>query len=377
MRNRKIQDALDLVADGTANSPETLLAIAQSMAADRPKRAVALAHRILGMAPEPSVADAAARLLKSMVPAWHFGIVRDHARNEAFEQALIGAVTPMSRVLDIGTGTGLLAMMAARAGARDVITCEKNAAVAAAAADVIAANGFADRIRLVDRHSSDLDLESDLGGPVDVLVSEIVSNDIVGQGCLPVMEQAAAWLAPDGRMIPEAGTVRVALAWSETAEQRRMGVVAGFDLSAFNALEGAPQQHKVGDPQLSIRSSAADLMHFDFRSGGPFPAREALAAVVADGRPVNGVVQWIRLTMDDRIVYENRPAPGATSCWAALFHPLAAPLACVPEQAVTIAGAHDRRSLRVWTEGTDGPGRRISGSPPGAAAAGREGADHG
>jgi type II protein arginine methyltransferase len=97
------------------------------------------------------------------VPKWHFNIVRDDARNAAYEAAIVRAVRPDARILDIGAGTGLLAMMAARAGAKDVITCEMNPAVADAAADIVARNGHADRVRVVPKRSTELDVAADMG----------------------------------------------------------------------------------------------------------------------------------------------------------------------------------------------------------------------
>jgi type II protein arginine methyltransferase len=53
-------------------------------------------------------------------------------------------VGPATKVLDIGTGTGLLAMMAARAGAREVVACEMNPAVADAASAIVERSENAD-----------------------------------------------------------------------------------------------------------------------------------------------------------------------------------------------------------------------------------------
>src|SRR4029079_4411538 len=62
-------------------------------------------------------------LYHGVVPGWHFAMMDHHKRNEAYEAAIRRAV-PGKRVLDIGTGAGLLALMAARAGAAKVTACE-------------------------------------------------------------------------------------------------------------------------------------------------------------------------------------------------------------------------------------------------------------
>jgi type II protein arginine methyltransferase len=58
-------------------------------------------------------------------PPWHFNIVHDEARNRIYDEALKRNVKPGMIVFEIGTGTGLLAMLAARAGAAHVYTCER------------------------------------------------------------------------------------------------------------------------------------------------------------------------------------------------------------------------------------------------------------
>ena len=79
-----------------------------------------------------------------VVPGWHFAMMDDKKRNEAYEAAIRRAA-PGKRVLDIGTGAGLLALMAARAGAAKVTTCEAVAAIAERARQIIVANGMGDR----------------------------------------------------------------------------------------------------------------------------------------------------------------------------------------------------------------------------------------
>lgn len=340
----------DLIARAGAR-PRTLLALARTLLAKgRDPEARALAERCLKEAgSDPEVCALAAEIMSRGVPEWHFGIVRDEVRNAAYDAALKRAVKPGMRVLDIGAGTGLLAMMAARAGAAHVISCEMNPVVAEAARAVIARNGYADRIHVVAKHSSDLDAETDMGGAADLLVSEIVSNDLLGEAALPAHEQAVRrLLKPGAPIIPATAWVRVALARDAQANRRTMGNAAGFDLTPFNRL--APRRYRlsVGEKDLVLKSEPADAARFDFQSGGPFPEGQTQTRVHATESGANGIVQWIALAMDGEGRYENRPSAGATSCWAAHFHPFPEHFRPLEGEAVTVVCAHDRHTLRIW-----------------------------
>lgn len=306
-----------------------------------------LAVRARALAPDDAaIHRLTAPAISAGVPSWHFVIVHDAKRNAAYRAALEQVVRPGDRVLDIGAGTGLLSMMAARAGA-EVVACEMNPAVADAARRIVAQNGFAERIRIVGKHSEALDLDEDLGGPVDVIVSEIVSNTMLGEFVLPVMADVVPrLLKPGGRVIPERGSARLALCHWAGLEQRRMGVIDGFDLSGFNGLENMPRRLSVGNADLVLRSAPADIFTFDFASGGPYSARTAQTRLVAEGGPANGIVQWIHLDLVAGHTYENAPAPGTTSCWACLFHPLPAPV--TEGTPVRVEASHDQSTISIW-----------------------------
>lgn len=53
-------------------------------------------------------------------------------------------------VLDIGTGTGLLAMMAAKLGADSVVAIEEFIPMANCAEKIISTNGFKDKIKVAN-----------------------------------------------------------------------------------------------------------------------------------------------------------------------------------------------------------------------------------
>jgi predicted nicotinamide N-methyase len=348
-------DALIAAADGQALE---LARLADRMA-DRelPKapvdaateRARELCYRAIAAAPDdPEVATIAASLMSESVPQWHATIILDRARNEAYDAALQAAIEPGMRVLEVGAGTGILAMMAARAGAAEVIACEANPLIAERARAIVAANGYADRVRIIGKHSSELRIGEDLSGPADVFVSEIISDALIGEGMLLVTEDVVPrLLKPGAAIIPYRGAVRIALAYYGGAGTLRMGAVDGFDLSLFNRLVAPSYALAIENPLLSLSSAAADLFTFTFADGGPFPARRAQLTLRAKER-ANGVVQWVRLRTDADSYYENVPRTGEGSSWHAEFYPFADNSVAEPGDDILVHGSHGQTTLRIW-----------------------------
>jgi protein arginine N-methyltransferase 7 len=314
------------------------------------EKARALSARALALAPgDQEIQVIAAEIFSDGIPEWHAAIANDGPRLAAYDAALRRAVKPGDCVLEIGTGSGILAMMAARAGAAEVITCEMNPVIAERARHIIAQNGYADRVRVIAKHSDALRLGVDMSRRADVLVSEIIGTSLLGENVLPVMDMVAdRLLREDGAMIPARGTVRVALADFADAANQRLGMTDGFDLSAFNGLLPPNYFISVDSPHLTLRSDAADLFTFDFRAELRESGR-VMRMLRAQGGPANGVVEWIRLEMDDVTVYENQPNCSAFSSWGATFHPFVSGHAPHANGEVAVNASHDINSVRIWT----------------------------
>ena len=160
------------------------------------------------------------------MPGWHVPMMNDRPRNQAYEAAIKRAVSG-THVLDIGTGAGLLSLMAARSGARAVTTCEMVRTVAGRAQEIGQKNGFAERITVVARKSTDVRIGVEMAARADVLISEILSSDLLGEEALPSIEDAKARLIkPGARIIPAASALRGMIVGGRTLElQSHVGTV--------------------------------------------------------------------------------------------------------------------------------------------------------
>jgi len=131
-------------------------------------------------------------------PEIHVVMLNDRVRTETFVRAIEATVCPGDVVVDIGTGTGVLALAAARAGARHVYAIEASA-IGRAAEEMFAANGIAERVTLLPGWSSQVELPE----RADVLIAEIIGNDPAEEGVMETFADARKrFLVSDPRMIP-------------------------------------------------------------------------------------------------------------------------------------------------------------------------------
>ncbi len=125
-------------------------------------------------------------------------MIADRARMEAYTQALRMAVRPGSVVVDLGTGTGIFALLACQFGARRVYAIEPNDAIQVAR-EIAAANGCADRIEFLQSVS----LQATIPEKADVIVSDLHGLlPLAGRHIPAIADARRRFLAPGGKMIP-------------------------------------------------------------------------------------------------------------------------------------------------------------------------------
>ncbi len=200
--------------------------------------AIAAFQKAVDLNPDQPQAKANLRsAYRDVVPAWHFAMMDDHSRNDAYEAALRRGA-PGKRVLDIGTGSGLLAMMAARAGASAVTTCEAVGLIANRARLIVARNGLEGRVTVIGKPSTELVVGRDVPERAEVLVTETFASGLIGEGIVETLEHAHRHLlTPGATIIPAGGSVMGYLAGGDTLKGMLfVDRIAGFDLSPFNDL---------------------------------------------------------------------------------------------------------------------------------------------
>ena len=136
-------------------------------------------------------------------PVEHARMLHDDRRTNDYVSALAEAVRPGDVVLDIGTGSGILAVAAARAGARHVYAVEATD-IAAVAERVFAANGVQGRVTLIAGWSRQIELPE----PADLLVSEIIGSEPFEEEILETtLDARRRLLKPGARLIPNTFTL--------------------------------------------------------------------------------------------------------------------------------------------------------------------------
>ncbi|NP_001017321.1 protein arginine N-methyltransferase 7 [Xenopus tropicalis] len=190
-------------------------------------------------------------------------MLHDKDRNEKYYQGICAAVKRVKKrgqeavVLDIGTGTGLLSMMAVTAGADFCYAIEVFKPMSDAAVRIVKANGFSDKIKVINKHSTEVTvgLDGDMKSKANILITELFDTELIGEGALPSYEHAQRNLMQDTwEAVPHCATV-----YAQLVESHRLwswnklfplNLETG-DIRPHPELESCPGAPSVCDVQLS------------------------------------------------------------------------------------------------------------------------------
>ncbi|NXJ76608.1 ANM7 methyltransferase, partial [Trogon melanurus] len=250
-------------------------------------------------------------------------MLHDKDRNTKYYQGIRAAVSRVKErgekaiVLDIGTGTGLLSMMAASAGADFCYAVEVFKPMANAAVKIVEKNGFRDKIKVINKHSTEVTVgpDGDMQCRANILVTELFDTELIGEGALPTYEHAHKFLVEEGcEAVPHRATV-----YAQLVESKRMWswnkffpVRVGAEdgektIVSPSEMENCPGVPSVCDIQLNqmplsdftILSDVVTVFSVDFSK----PVRSASTCYRVQLEPVKSgkaqiVLSWWDIDMD-------------------------------------------------------------------------------
>jgi len=314
------------------------------------QRAGVLVH-VDGNQPPPLVEGFAAAAI-------HVAMLNDRPRTSAYLAAIADTVKPGDVVVDLGTGTGILALASARAGARIVYAIESSA-IAGAAEAMFHRNGFADRIRLMRGWSTHVRLPEQ----ANVLVTETVGQDPFDEGIAEYMSDARArFLTADARIIPRGMRIwalpvsvprKQTDPWQFTSEAAsRWQSDYGFDFSAL--LDAMP----VIPLHLQLKTSVArefppraePIKVADIDISQPFSSAfdGAFDFVATTPGCLNGILIYFDLALSAHLSFTTEPRTAEdTNSWGHRVLMLSTPLEVKPGDALSLRLDRPRGRLRA------------------------------
>jgi len=266
--------------------------------------------------------------------AGYGAMIADGVRMRAYAEALRQAVKPDSVVLDIGTGTGIFAMLACAYGARRVYAVEPDDAIQVAR-ELAAANGFGQRIEFIQGLSANITLPE----RVDVIVSDLRGILPLFERHIPAIVDARNRLLIDGgKLIPREDTVRVAVAGARDVYER---CTTPWGTDTFG-LDMEPARRIVANRWTKVRVTPNRVLlppqtwcTLDYSTIRDASVDGTLTWIAERAGTAHGVVVWFDAMLADGVQFSN--APGEPELiYGSAFFPWSRPVKLSRGDAVSV-----------------------------------------
>ncbi|KAK9274977.1 hypothetical protein L1049_022234 [Liquidambar formosana] len=264
----------------------------------------------------------------------YLDMLNDTCRNRVFREAIEKTVTGPCHVLDIGAGTGLLSMMAARAmgsggsteraGMKGMVTaCESYLPMVKLMRKVLRLNGMERKINIINRRSDELQAGVDITSRADILVSEILDSELLGEGLIPTLQHAHEMLlVKNAQTVPYRATTYGQLV--ESTFLWKLHDLYNNEAQALDSIHLVPtgletilhvksQQYAMHcdaiKEEIRLLSEPFKIFEFDFwKRPDSHGETELLIKATNDGR-VHAIVSWwiLQLDCEGTIFYSTAP----------------------------------------------------------------------
>jgi predicted RNA methylase len=230
------------------------------------------------------------------------------SRISKFQAALEQTVTSDSYVVDIGTGSGILAMLAAKAGAKKVTALEIDRGTAEYARKSIRKNGLDDTIEVINAHFSDFIPDE----PADIVVCEMLSSILLIEQQIPAVIHANKHVRKDtGILLPSEVTISCAPVQSENLWNR-----FSFDELHFPSCPQTASLDDVKDMSDYKPIRTFDLNHVE----EDMKVEEVIEFQVLDDGSIHGIIGMFEARLHRDITLNMNDG------WRDLFLPIEQPI---------------------------------------------------
>ena len=246
----------------------------------------------------------------------------DAARNKAFAAAIQRVVRPGDVVVDVGSGTGILAVLAARAGARKVYAVEMSA-IAELAKQVVQDNDVQEIVEVLTTDVRD----ATFAEPPTVVLGEMLGHFGFEEEIQGLYQSVFRQCAPNPRFLPQSFELYAAPLWDSGLENdfKRFERVEGVDLKALRSrLANRPLAHRVKLDEL--RGPGRVCAHLRVPQDRT-PALLEVVLEVEHSGPVNALGTWFVATLVEGLGLSTGPDSEPTH-WVNYKLPVDPPLEC-------------------------------------------------
>jgi protein arginine N-methyltransferase 1 len=278
----------------------------------------------------------------------HYCYLADRVKVGRYQDAIRHTVRPEHVVLDLGCGSGLLGLMALRAGAGKVLFVDRGPVIEMARRAVCEA-GFGDRASFFQAVSYDLELPD----RADIVLCDHVGYFGFDYDILRLLADARRrFLRPGGRLIP--GRLEPRLAAVETTSGRSL-VQRWRDGSvpedyAWVATAAANLKHALNLERANLLAEPVTLATLELgRDAAEFFNWHAVFECTRDAT-LDGLAGWFDCILHGDVYMTNAPTSAARLERPQAFLPLERPLAVSagqPIEATIMVRPHDH--LIAWT----------------------------
>ncbi len=270
-------------------------------------------------------------------------------RVDAYAEALRQTIVPeRSVVLEIGTGAGFFALLAAKFGARHVYAIDPSPSVHVGQ-ELARANGLDDRITFMQKSSTDVTLPE----RADIIVSDIRGGLPWLQHHIPsIVDARKRLLAPGGVLIPGQDTV-----WAAVVHAPRLYAphVVPWDDNAYgldlSAARGRTTNHRrkghVKPEQLLVEPQHMATLDYSIITDPN--AQAALYWTASKAGRAHGLNLWFDTELAPGIGYSNAPSAPHIPIYSQTFFPWTEPVELVEGDRIAVTlRVHLMSKYYVW-----------------------------